>query len=78
MAVKGLILKASHRVTGLRVFIITSPQGQPHPVFGGFISIAGGWLLLCKEPIVAEGRRSPHNYAAGNILVYVALVFMLE
>ena len=45
---------------------------------GDVISVSGGWLLLCKEPIVAEGRRSPHNYAAGNILVYVALVFMLE
>ena len=64
MTVKGLIPKASHRVTGLRVFIITSPQGQPHAVFGGFISVAGGWLLLCQEPIVAEGGRSPCNNAA--------------
>ena len=25
-----------------------------HAVFGGFISISGGWTLSCKEFIVAE------------------------
>lgn len=30
-------------------FHITPPHGQPHEVFGGFISVPGGWMLLCKE-----------------------------
>ena len=30
------------------------PQGQPHAVFGEFISISRVWMLLCKEPIMAE------------------------
>ena len=28
--------------------------GQPHTVFGEFISISGLWMLLCKEFIVDE------------------------
>ena len=29
------------------------------PAVFGFVSISGGWMLLCKEPIMAEG--SPHR-----------------
>ena len=28
---------------------VTSPHGQPHTIFRGFISVSGGWMLLCKE-----------------------------
>ena len=38
----------------LLLLLITQPRGQPHTVFGGFISISGGWILSCKEPIKAE------------------------
>ena len=42
-----------------------------HSVFGEFIYISGGWMLLCKESLVmAENSphitiqcgQSPHNY----------------
>ena len=36
------------------LFFITPEHGQPHAVFGGFISISGGWRVVCREPIVAE------------------------
>ena len=32
----------------------TPPPGRPHDVFRRFLSISGGWKLLCKEFIVAE------------------------
>ena len=35
-------------------FIFTLPHGQPHAVFGGFVSISLGWMLLGKELIMAE------------------------
>ena len=34
------------------------PNGQPHTVFEGFISLSGEWMLLWKELIIAE--YSPH------------------
>ena len=34
------------------------PHGQLHAVFRGLISISGGWVLLCKELIVADD--DPH------------------
>ena len=41
--------------------------GQLHAVFGRFISISGVWMLmLCKEPITAEGRHHNRNYAGCN------------
>ena len=33
-------------------------HGQPHAIFGGFISISGGWMLLYKESVI--GEYSPH------------------
>ena len=36
------------------LFITTLPHGQRHAVFGGLIFISGGWILLCKEIIMAE------------------------
>ena len=36
----------------------TPPPGQPHAVFGWFFSLSGGWILICKEFIMAED--SPH------------------
>ena len=53
------------------LFIITLPHGQRHAVFGGFIFISAGWMLLCKEIIMAE--YSAHITmqrvtASGNIL----------
>ena len=44
------------------LFFITPTHGHPHAVFRGFISISGGWMLLCKELIVAE--ESPHICSA--------------
>ena len=32
-----------------RFFFITTPHRQSRSVFGGFISISGGGMLLCKE-----------------------------
>ena len=34
------------------VVVVTPPHRQPHAVFGGLISISGGWLLLCNELII--------------------------
>ena len=34
-------------------FFISRNMGC-HTVFGGFISISGQWVLLCREPINAE------------------------
>ena len=28
---------------------ITLPLGQPHAVFGGFVSVSGDWMLLCQN-----------------------------
>ena len=28
---------------------VTPTHGQPHTIFRGYISISGGWMLLCKE-----------------------------
>ena len=39
-------------------YFITPPHWQPQAVFRGFSSISGGWMLLCKELIMAE--ESPH------------------
>lgn len=39
-------------------FSITPKYEQPHAIFGRFISIPGGWVLLCKNNIVVED--SPH------------------
>ena len=45
------------------------PHGQPPTVFRGLISISGGWVLLCKGLMAAEG--SPHI----TVLCTVALGF---
>ena len=29
--------------------LVTPTHEQPHAVFGGRISISGGWLLVCKK-----------------------------
>ena len=51
-----VLTNAFPRVRGLLVspFFITPTHGQPHTIFGGFISISGGWMEL----IVSED--SPH------------------
>ena len=54
-----ILTSASLSVWGLRMwpdllFSIAHPHGQPHSVFGVFISISGGWMMLCKEFIMAE------------------------
>ena len=36
------------------VVVLTPPHEEPHAVFGGFISLSGGWMLLRKKLIVAE------------------------
>ena len=33
-------------------------HGQPHSVFGGFVSIFERWMLLCTELMLAENN--PH------------------
>ena len=33
---------------------LTPPHGQLCAIFRGFISISGGWTLLCEEPIIAD------------------------
>ena len=48
--------------------IIAPPRGEPHAVFGGFISISGGWMLLCKELIMSEDKR-PYDCAEHNVLM---------
>lgn len=44
----------------------TPPHGQPRAVVGGFISNSGGWVLLCRKPIMA--KKSSHNYAPHILL----------
>ena len=39
-------------------FSLRRHKEQPHAVFGGFTSISGAWMLICKELIMAED--SPH------------------
>ena len=48
--------------------IIALPLGQPHAIFGGLISISGGWMLLCKELVMSEDKH-PYNCAEHNILM---------
>ena len=59
----------------LVVVLITPPHGQPHTVFGGFISVSRVRMLLCKEPIMAED--SPHitMQCVTTFFSNVALVF---
>ena len=46
-----------------------------HAVFGGFISVSGGgWLLLCKELIVAKDSL-PHTSAAHTILIIIMYIY---
>ena len=45
----------SGKTTAWITFAFTTPtHGQPHTTFGGILSISGGWMLLCKEFILAE------------------------
>ena len=55
--------------------LITPPCGQPHVVFRGFISISRGWMLLCREFIMAEN--SPHVIVQRITTFYVSLAFLL-
>ena len=34
------------------VVVVTAPLGQPHAVFGGFIPISGGRMLMCTGLIL--------------------------
>ena len=54
-------------------FCIIPLHGQPHAVFRGCISISRGWMLSCKELIVAKD--SPHTCSA--CYFNVVLVFLL-
>ena len=47
----------------MTVSYVTPPHRQPQAVFGGSASSSGGWMLLCKEFIMAEDSL-PHHYAA--------------
>ena len=52
-------------------FSITQPHGQARAGFGGFISISGWLMPLCKERIVTGA--SPHISAAPNGVWYYRL-----
>ena len=41
-------------VTDVFLFFVIPPHRQPHTVLGGLISLSGGWILLCKELLMAE------------------------
>ena len=44
-------------VTVVVVVFNSAGYGQPHAVFGGFISISGGLMLLCTELVIASWLR---------------------
>ena len=48
-----------HGLRGLCAWPIffTLPLGQTHPSLGGFVTILGGLMLLCKELIMVEGSQ---------------------
>ena len=57
-------------------FYLFNPQhGQPLAVFGRRMYISGRWMLLCKEPIVAED--SPHIHNIFILHFNIALVFLV-
>ena len=59
----------------MAIFFITLHLGQPHTIFGGFISIFGRWMLSCKEFVVVEN--SPHitmQCRTFNVALVVLLV----
>ena len=63
--VTGTLTNAFHRVRRLCVrpffndlFCITPPHRRTHATFGGFVSVCGGWMVLCRGLVMAED--SPH------------------
>ena len=75
----SLTYSTFYRVREVRVCdlekIITLQPGQPHAVFVGFLLFSAGWMLSCRQLIIAED--SPHRAMQRITALKAALVFLL-
>ena len=59
------------------MFFITPKNRQPHTVFGAFVSISGGWILLHQELNLSWLKIVPTSIRSVRQHVNAALVFLL-
>ena len=75
----SLTYSTFYRVREVRVCdlekIITLQPGQTHAVFVGFLLFSAGWMLSCRQLIIAED--SPHRAMQRITALKAALVFLL-
>ena len=45
-----------------KFILLPRPRGQPHTVLGGFMSVSGGWVLLCMGLVMAEDKVCTEQY----------------